>query len=260
MPRRFVAVALSSIAIVLALRVHTQAQSLPDPSRAKALDKCSILIERAGAKFAVKKLRTLAKCTDGVFKCLQTKPGVPRCLEQARDRCHEQLLAGAAEEAKVVDTVVRKCGSDSTADDLLTSAGLDIASFADECSQEFEITLTDLTSIGTCLARRHACELERLFASAAPRAATLLAVAGVDASLRSSLTCLTDHGGSDEHVSDPSGLGRPLTRCARALENATSKLVDASLKATGRCLDTLFTCAQVKTDPAAAPACAAKAR
>ncbi|MEO6028971.1 MAG: hypothetical protein ABIR79_19070 [Candidatus Binatia bacterium] len=242
------------------MQFPTQAQSLPDPSRAKALDKCHILIERAGAKFAVKKLKTLGKCTDGIFKCLQTKPGVTRCLDQARDRCDEQLIAGAAEEAKVVDTVVRKCGSDSTADDLLTAAGLDVASLADECSQRFAITLTDLTSIGTCLARRHACELERLFASAAPRAATLMAVAGVDAALRGNLTCLTDHGGSDEHVSDPSALGRPLTRCARAVENATSKLVDASLKATGRCLDILFTCAQVKTDPAAAPACAAKAR
>lgn len=260
MARRLVLVSLSSIACVLAMQFPTQAQSLPDPSRAKALDKCHILIERAGAKFAVKKLKTLGKCTDGIFKCLQTKSGVTRCLEQARERCNEQLIAGAAEEAKVVDTVVRKCGSDSTADDLLTPAGLAVASLADECSQHFGISLSDLTSIGTCLARRHACELERLFASAAPRAASLMAVAGVDATLRSTLTCLTDHGGSDEHVGDPSALGRPLTRCARAVENATSKLADASLKATGRCLDTLFTCAQVKNDPAAAPACAARSR
>ncbi len=156
--------------------------------------------------------------------------------------------------------MARKCGADSTADDLLAPAGNDVASLAETCAQDFQSPTSDLTGIGTCLARQHACALEELFAFAAPRAAGLLALAGVDPVLRSGLTCLTDHGGADEHVADPSAIGRPLTRCARAVENATLKLVDASLKATGRCLDTLFTCAQVKTDPAAAPACAAKAR
>jgi hypothetical protein len=41
--------------------------------------------------------------------------------------------------------------------------------------------------------------------------------------------------------------------------NAGAKLVDASLKALGRCLDTTFTCVEVKTDPAELPACLAKA-
>ena len=256
--RPLIAVLASCFALVCAL--GASAQSLPDPSDAKAVDKCAILIQRAGAKFAVKKLKTLAKCTDGIFKCLETKPGVPRCLEQARERCAEQLVAGTREEAKVVDAVVRKCGTDSTAEDLLAAAGFDAASLADACDHDFGLPLTDLTAIGSCLARQHACELEQLFALAAPRAATLLVAAGVDPIVRGGVACLTDYGGSAEHVSDPTGVGRPLTRCARGIENAVAKLVDASLKATGRCLDTLFTCAQVKTDPAAAPACAAKAR
>jgi hypothetical protein len=99
------------------------AQGLPDPARAKALAKCHVVVERSGAKLAVKKLKSLAKCADGILKCLQTKPGVTRCIDQGRERCAEQLRVGAAEEAKIVDAVVRKCGSDLSVDDLLASAG-----------------------------------------------------------------------------------------------------------------------------------------
>jgi hypothetical protein len=236
------------------------AQALPDPARAKALDKCHILLERTGAKFAVKKLKALEKCVDGVHKCLQTKPGDARCISQARERCEEQLPVAAAEEAKLVDVVVRKCGSDLAVADLIDPAGLDFESLRNVCEQQFGIALDDLAGVGTCLARQHACELEKMFTFAAPRAASLLEVAGVDPAARSALTCLTNHGGTDEHVPDPKAEGRPLERCARAIKNTGLKLVDASLKATGRCLDTVFTCVQVKHDPAASPACLAKAQ
>ena len=236
------------------------AQALPDPDQAKALAKCAIVVDRTSAKFAVKKLKTLAKCVGGVLKCVETKPGVPKCLDQARQRCDEQVAAGAGEEAKVADAVVRKCGSDLDVAALLDPAGLDWASRRDECAQRFAASVDDLAGIGTCLARQQACELERLFAVALPRAAGLLAAANVDPATRAAFACLTDHGGGDEHVADPRAVGRPVERCSRAIANAGAKFVDASLKALGRCLDTTFTCAEVKTDPAAAPACFAKAR
>jgi hypothetical protein len=246
--------------IALAMATEGLAQGLPDPARARALDKCHILLSRTGTKVAVKQLKSLAICTNGIFKCLETKPDDARCLTQARERCEEQLRAHAAAAASLVDTVVRKCGSDSSVDDLLTSAGLDVESLRTECQDRFGIGLTTLADVGNCLARQHACEVERLLAVTTPRAASLLVAANVDPTARAALPCVTDLGGGSEHVSDPRGLGRPLARCQRAVTNIGQKLLDASRKAIGRCLETLFTCGQVKTDPAAAPACQAKAQ
>lgn len=235
------------------------AESLPDPSHAKALDKCHIVLGRTATKVAVKKLKSLAKCSNGVLKCVETKPGDAHCFARAAERCREQLTAGAAAEAAIVDVVVRKCGSDLAVDDLLDAAGLDVASLADECQQRFGLGLTSLTDVGTCLARQQACELERGLAIETPRTASLLAVAGVDPTAIADLACLTDFGGADEHVADPRAVGRPLERCARAISNAGLKLVEASRTSIGRCLETLFTCVQVKNDDAAAPACQVKA-
>ncbi len=236
------------------------AQSLPDPARAKALDKCHIVLSRTATKVAVKKLKSLAKCSNGILKCVETKPGVARCVAQAGARCNEQLAAGAVAEAAIVDTIVRKCGSDLAVDDLLISAGLDVESLRDECQARFGLGLTSLAEVGDCLARQQACELERLLAISAPRTASLLALANVDPAARTDLACLTDFGGADEHVADPRGVGRPLERCARAVTNASLKLVESSRKSIGRCLETLFTCVQVKNDAGAAPACQAKAQ
>lgn len=253
------AVVIAATLIAIGAPTSAPAQALPDPSQAKALDKCSIVIERTGTKLAIKKLKTLDKCVDGIHKCIQTKPGVAKCLDHARQRCGEQLAKAVGEEAKLGDAVVRKCGSDLAVGALLDAAGLDWESLRVECAQ-FGIAIDDLAGIGACLAHQHACELERLFAITAPRAAGLLAVAGVDPEQRAALTCLTDHGGADEHVADPRAVGRPVERCARAIKNAGAKLVDASQKALGRCLDTAFTCVQVKNDPASSPACLAKAQ
>jgi hypothetical protein len=248
------------LGVVCTGTLPAHSQGLPDPQAAKALDRCHVVIQRTGAKLAVKKLKSLAKCTDGILKCVETKPGIQRCLDQARERCAEQLRAGAAAEATLVDAVARKCGSDLPLADLVDPLGLDVASLRQDCQDRFGIVLSDMTEVGRCLARQHACELEQLAPVAAPRAAGLLQAAGVDATARAALGCLTEHGGTDEHVSDARNVGRPLERCARAIDNAALKLVDTSLRDVGSCLGALFTCVQVKNDPAAAPACKAKAQ
>ncbi len=246
--------------MLLALAAPATAQHLSDQARASGVAKCHVLLERTATKTAGKALKALAICTNAIFKCVETKPGDTHCLAQARERCTEQLQARAAADATLVDTVVRKCASASDVTDLLDPAGLDLQHLADECHDRFGLDLASLADIGTCLAREHACQVERLLAFAMPRAASLLAVAGVDAAARATLACLPNDGGSDEHVADARVVGRPIAACARAVTNAGLKLLAASRTAIGSCLETLFTCAEVKTDPAAAPACAAKAR
>lgn len=244
----------------LVLATPGAAQHLPDPTRARAIDKCHVLLERTGTKVAGKALKALAICTNGVFKCVETKPGDAHCLAQARERCAEELQAHAAAAATLVNTVVRKCGSGSEVADLLDPAGLGMQRLVDDCHDRFGLDLATLADVGTCLAREHVCAVDRMLALAMPRAASLLTVARVDPAVRAALACLPADAGSDEHVGDARVVGRPVAACARAVTNAGLKLLGQSRTAIGSCLETLFTCAEVKTDPAAAPACASKAR
>src|SRR6185295_14549215 len=54
---------------------HGDAGAAGDPRTVgKAVDKCQEGIKKAGEKFAAGKLRSLAKCVDALFTCVQTKP------------------------------------------------------------------------------------------------------------------------------------------------------------------------------------------
>src|SRR6185369_177856 len=141
------AVIATVVAVGLGSPSLAPAQALSDADQAKALAKCAIVIDRTSAKFAVKKLKTLAKCVGGILKCVETKPGVAKCLDQARERCDEQLPAAVGEQAKVTDAVVRKCGSDVDVAAFLDPAGLDWESRRDECADRFGIALDDLGGI-----------------------------------------------------------------------------------------------------------------
>jgi hypothetical protein len=253
-----------ALAVVLTASVsstpNTSAQSLPDPARAKVASKCSATIARTGAKVANETLDALRDCARPLMKCAQTKPGDFACLARARKGCNAQLAAAAAEQTRLVDVIARKCASDLSLSEMRDARGLGFATIDDACASAFGVDVTDAISLGRCLAMHHACTIERAFAVAMPRAAGLLEFAGVDPARRAALACLTAHGGGGEHVGDPSGLGRRIEKCAATVTSASAKLVDASMKALGRCLDTVFTCVQVKTDPIALPVCLARAR
>jgi hypothetical protein len=246
------------IAIVALVATTVGAQGLPDVDKAKAVNKCHIVIERAGVNVADDKFEALENCVGAVLKCVQTKPGDGGCLDKARESCEEQLDAAAAEDAHLIDVVARKCGSDLTVEDILDPLGLDFGKLAKECQDEFGVAITDLTSVGTCLAKQHACELERMYAVEAPRAASLLEVAGVDAARRDRLVCLTPRGGGNGHVGNAK-TGRAVERCAAAIKNSGAKFIDAGLKALGKCVDMTFTCVEVKNDPSEFPACIERA-
>lgn len=251
---------LLAIALVAFGAVKADAAGLPDSDKAKAANKCQIILERTGAVVAVEKLNALQDCVGPILKCVQTKPGDAKCLDDARDTCEEQLDLAAAKEARMVEAVARKCASHLTVEELLDPLGLNFASLKDECKKEFGVEVDDIESLGVCLALQHSCELERMFAFEVPRAASLLTLVGVDAARRAELPCLTPYGGSDGHVEYPRGVGRQVNRCARTIKTSGRKLVQASLNALGRCLDTTFTCVQVKTDPSQLPGCLKKAR
>lgn len=252
--------AMIALGLLAATASTASAQSLPDSDKAKSANKCQIILERTGADVAVETLDALRDCVGPIVKCVQTKPGDAGCLDKARKGCSEQLDLAAAEKARMLDAIARKCATDLTVEEMLDPAGLDFGAVLDECKKEFGIEVTDVTTLGQCVAQQHACELERMFAFEVPRAASLLEVAGVDAAHRGALKCLTPYGGDGSDVGDARGVGRGVEKCAQTIMNSGGKLVDASLKALGRCLDTTFTCVQVKSDPSQLPACIESAR
>jgi hypothetical protein len=258
------AVRMLALVVVLTASVSSpptaKAQSLPDPGRAKVANKCHATIARTGADVANETLDALRDCARPLMKCVETKPGDFGCLARARKGCNQQLAAAAAEQTRLVDTIARKCASDLSLSEMLDARGLGFGGIGDECASGYGVDVSDPISLGRCLAMHHACEIERVFAIAMPRAAGLLDFAGVDPARRAALACLTPHGGGGEHVGDPTGLARRVEKCAATVMTAGAKLVDTSMKALGRCLDTVFTCVQVKTDPIALPVCLARAR
>lgn len=251
---------LLALGLVAGSVAMVSAQSLPDPDKAKSANKCQIILERTGADVAVEALDALRDCVGPVLKCVQTKPGDAGCLDKARKGCTEQLDLAAAEKIRMLDAIARKCATDLTIDEMLDPLGLDFASLVDECKKEFGVQVTDVATLGQCVAQQHACELERMFGFEMPRAASLLEVAGVDPDHRAALRCLAPYGGDGADVGDARGVGRDVEKCAQTIMNSGGKLVDASLKALGRCLDTAFTCVQVKSDPSLFPACIDSAR
>ena len=79
----------------------------------KPLDKCAKETKKAGAKFAVAKIKSIEKCLGAIFKCAQTKPGDQKCIDKAAGKCGKEFGAGgkiAKAEGKLRSSVQKKCG------------------------------------------------------------------------------------------------------------------------------------------------------
>ena len=238
-------------AMLLAFATPRAAGAAADP---KTIAKCQAGLAKAGAKFVAKKIGTLAKCTDGVFKCIQTvdetaDAGVKRtaCIEKARAKCAGALTAITAARQAFVAGAIKACAAldaaQVTANDGLGYTGLD-------CS-DFGGAVTDLTSLTGCLAKQHDCLASQIFQLQVPRVLELLqftppaavTVASADAD---ALACLDDAGGTGADVNDVA-LGKSVAKCQKAVEKIGAKLASKRLAALSKCVTTLFACAETKT-------------
>ena len=229
--------------------------SLPhllDPELAKAANKCQRAIKTAGAFFAVKSPAALARCTDAVLRCIQTKPNDPTCIPKATATCQMALKSIGATRAALTTTIVRKCGlAPLVASDLIDAEGLGYGDLAGACLS-LGTNLADSVSVADCLARQHACEAQQLFDAQQPRGGELLRRAGVPLDLNS---CLPDRGDKGD-MGDPRGTGKLLVECMTRMEKAASKFLATQLLALQTCVGGLFACVQTKPDD---EACLAKA-
>lgn len=251
------------VGLAVALGVRTSANAAAAP---KVVVKCQATLEKSGAKFVAKKLGALAKCTDGVFKCLQTvdetaDAGAKRtaCITKSRQGCLKSLAAITAARQAFVAAVTGSCATLDAAQ--VTGAdGLGYA--AADCSA-FGGPVTDVTSLAACLAAQHDCLGSRLFQRTVPRTLELLqftppsAVVPPAADL-ASLACLDDHGGTGTDIDDLV-LGKAIVKCQTAIEKVAFKLAGARAKGLAKCVDALFVCNATKTGDDL-QTCRAKAR
>ena len=84
---------LAAVVLSVALVGTSLGASAPGSPGAKLASKCQQTIGKANAKFLAARGKRLAACSQGVLKCLQTKPADAKCLTKASAGCEKQLGA-----------------------------------------------------------------------------------------------------------------------------------------------------------------------
>jgi len=154
--------------------------SVDDPKGiGKAIVQCSSTIGKVVASLVSKKLKSLAKCVDKVFTCVQTRPFDGSCVPKARQTCLKQLATLTTVTARLDRQVDKKCLAIDFASLLGSPSGAFLQAPTAECA------LLGVPTIGTygdykrCLFHQYECRAEELFQFEAPRAEELLGLVGL---------------------------------------------------------------------------------
>jgi hypothetical protein len=241
------------------------AQGAGDPKfRGKPVLRCQKAIRAAGSRFANQLHSRLQKCTDGVFLCLQQKPGDAVCLAKAHARCVKQtaVLQGGPSnlDGRLGAKITKACGPKKpgllpvvSGADLCEAKGLGFGSDVPVCQTPQSAVL--LAAVTTAVADEHRCRTVQLFAADVPRAAELLTAGGVDLS---TLPCLTEGAqGGNLGLGKPTGVLKAVVGCQRGIGIAGTRFVSQILAAEQRCSETVAQCIQIKPGDAK---CLAKAQ
>ncbi len=244
----------ASIAGIIAIATVAPIQRAQAAADGKGVAKCHAAVTKGGAKFLAKKLTGLAKCSDGVFKCIQTvdetgDAGAKRtaCITKARGGCLKSLATITAARQAYADAVAKSCAALEPAQ--VTGAdGLGFA--ADDCA-DCDTPVSSVPTLAACVAQEHNCVASRIFQFDVPRVLEMTtfappAAVTVPAADLASIACLEDQGGTGADVGDPA-VGKSIVKCQKAIEKVGAKLGAGRLKNLEKCVDGLFACAVTKT-------------
>jgi cysteine-rich repeat protein len=162
-------------------------ENLNDPKGAgKAVESCEKTIKKTGIKFVSKKLKSLQKCADAVFTCVQTKPGETKCMDKANATCTKELDKIAQEEAKIGPAIDKKCADSEIAYAVLgASNAANLDALAMECALYGVGSLSTLADYKQCVFQQHECRVEELVRFEVPRAEELFGALTPPVDLRS---------------------------------------------------------------------------
>jgi hypothetical protein len=169
-------------------------ENLDDPEgTGKLVVQCESVIKKAGTTFVDNKLKSLEKCVDDVFDCVQTRQGAAkgRCLAKAGATCAQEFARALAETGKVRPSVDKKCFPDPAKFPSFYATALSIANGANLAAPTAECTLVGddpatYPGYKDCLVAQHEARVDDLIRFQVPRTDELLARVGCDLD---SLTC-----------------------------------------------------------------------
>lgn len=216
---------------------------LGSPTAAKAAVKCQAAIGKAGVSFLSTRLKQLDACTNGLVKCIQTKPEDPACIAKATAKCGTLESAAAAARGKLAAALAGKCGTSLvTTTDFRGATGLGYETLDAECAIELGHAPANALDVAECLARRYTCRAGNVYGTQAPRAGELFRVAGVGSGTNG---CLPDFDGDGAGVGDPV-LGKAVHACAATITKTSSAFLTKKISSLTKCLDKVFACIQTK--------------
>lgn len=221
------------------------AQSAPGSAGAKKAAKCQQVIGKANAKFLAQRLKRLAACSTAALGCVQTSPGDPKCLQKTAGKCRKQLGVPGEPEAlgdALEAAIVKACGTLPVVD-LLDVAVLGFANAEAACAQVGVSPLAGAADLARCLRRVHAGVSEQTLGVEVPRAAELVAQAGVDATLVPDLPVF---GGCGPCATVPVASGKAVAGCAGAIHKAGNGFLAATRNGLDKCAAAFVKCAQEK--------------
>jgi hypothetical protein len=222
-----------------------------DPARAKLVVQCAAALQKAGAKAASARLKTLQACVGRLGTCVQKKPDDPHCLAKAGTGCTKALAALARAADKARTAAVTRCDTLST-DELRAVSGLGFGTETTFCADRGVATLASADDVARCVLADHGCVADRLVALETPRTAELLTLGGLTPG--DVLGC-----GAGNANGTGEGLrarGKAIDACQRTLQKAGGKLVVGATAALRGCAAQVLGCRQQKP---AEPSCLAKA-
>ncbi|MBP7149887.1 MAG: hypothetical protein KBD01_20360, partial [Acidobacteria bacterium] len=155
-----------------------------DRVRTTAANGCQQAIASAGTTFARDYQKLLAGCLASAWTCLET--GAGECWEAARQACAARFAARPEPGAALAARVGQVCGASAkkkqrvALPDLLDPSGLGFGALAERCARAGVPQLASVEDVGRCVELEHECATQRIVARQVPRAAELLAGAGLD--------------------------------------------------------------------------------
>ena len=235
----------SACAALVSLVALVGAPGLPDEDRAQAAARCQAEITRKGRSFLDKTMKGLAKCTDGLGKCIQTQKDTEsrdKCTARVAGKCVKELDKIAGQRAKLTAAIEKRCDADALPfGDFKDMLGLGYEQLEVECaSLGAGPSLDNILEVADCVADQHECAAQKMHVAAHPRAGELLAIF-----VSAHLLCVDDFGGTGADVNNPS-IGKAVDRCTKQLAKSGRRFAIKKLKSLEKCVNAVFTCTQRK--------------
>ncbi len=154
-------------------------EGVEDLRLGRRLSQCQQNVTKSSAKYVASKLKSTGQCLNGLFQCVQLKPGDKGCLAKAQASCDKGFASVVANGIKLVPAVDKSCDA-IPFPDLTLETGIDYDAVVEEelCVPYGISGIGTVNHYANCLYRSNECDGEEILKFSVPRAAELLGLVG----------------------------------------------------------------------------------